>query len=773
MSALLRRRRRHPHRLPGGGRPGRPARPAARRPRRRPRGLGRRRAAARRRSACCAATTAAPAPRTRRPGPTRWPASRTTGPPCSPPATRRRRTSSARRWAAPSRSSSRCATRRASARWCSCCTCAAPGPWSGRLLALWQRLAEQGAGGLRARGARRLPARLRAGVDGTATRRRSTLGDAGAAAAPPTWRSSPRMRASTPATGSARSACPSLVRARTGRRRAAAGAGRGARGRDPRCGAPGARVRATPRRSRRRRPTPPRSRTPCGGGTPGVGTGGRSPCAPPTREEGTMGPEGQGGDWLEARLSRRRVIRGALAGGGLLAAGGVLAACGDSGRRHDLERGHARRRQRRARRRPRRPPQPTSAATTAAGETSAAATTAAETAPATTAAAAGPGVKGGTIRYSSESPPSGFDPAKWWNQLSWDGSMLVNEPLIELKQDGVDRAPPARRPARGERRRHALHVQAARRRHVLPRHAADGRRRQVLARAAAQPGDRRPRARASTRACRSRACRTCSTRRPTRSRASRSVDPTTLTIDARAAALRASSTCSACRSRRSSRTTSRRRPATSSTSRRSAPARTSSRTSTSPRAITLGAQPGVLGGRPARLGRHDRVGDRRRARPRGPADPARRARPDVGARARPSSSRSCRATPTAKDLLEIGVANNVHYFTLSLKHPELQNLKVRQAIAHAVDKERFVRAVKGSARSPTAASSRRAARTTRTASATRTTPSRPRRCSPRPGFADGFSVTFWSAQLGALQGDGADGQAGPGGGRHQGRRRRC
>ena len=54
----------------------------------------------------------------------------------------------------------------------------------------------------------------------------------------------------------------------------------------------------------------------------------------------------------------------------------------------------------------------------------------------TTAPVEGQPVRGGTLLYGVRSPPSGFDPAKWWNGLSWDGTLVVFNRLLTLKDDG-------------------------------------------------------------------------------------------------------------------------------------------------------------------------------------------------------------------------------------------------------------------------------------------------------------------------------------------------
>ena len=68
--------------------------------------------------------------------------------------------------------------------------------------------------------------------------------------------------------------------------------------------------------------------------------------------------------------------------------------------------------------------------TSGGGETAA---TGAETAAATTSAAP---AAGGTLIYEVNTPASGFDPAKWWNDLSWNGSLAVFNRLLTVQADG-------------------------------------------------------------------------------------------------------------------------------------------------------------------------------------------------------------------------------------------------------------------------------------------------------------------------------------------------
>ena len=111
---------------------------------------------------------------------------------------------------------------------------------------------------------------------------------------------------------------------------------------------------------------------------------------------------------MERELTRRAFLGGAAKTGGALAllgaSGGLLAACGGG----------------------------STASTSEAAATDAAATSAATT----TGQAAGTPVKGGTLTYAVASPPSGFDPAKWWNGLSWDGTLVVFNRLLTLQDDG-------------------------------------------------------------------------------------------------------------------------------------------------------------------------------------------------------------------------------------------------------------------------------------------------------------------------------------------------
>jgi hypothetical protein len=44
--------------------------------------------------------------------------------------------------------------------------------------------------------------------------------------------------------------------------------------------------------------------------------------------------------------------------------------------------------------------------------------------------------RGGTLVYCVESSPSGFGPARWWNGLSWHGTLAVFERLLTITSGG-------------------------------------------------------------------------------------------------------------------------------------------------------------------------------------------------------------------------------------------------------------------------------------------------------------------------------------------------
>jgi ABC-type transport system substrate-binding protein len=115
--------------------------------------------------------------------------------------------------------------------------------------------------------------------------------------------------------------------------------------------------------------------------------------------------------FFERRLTRRGFVGGSL---GLLAGGGLLAACGG-----DDDEGEAA---------PAPPPAETAAPPPPAGET--------------TAPPAETGLpRGGTLRTSTASPPFGFDPAVWWYSTTWASAYIVHDRLLEVAADGKSMVP--------------------------------------------------------------------------------------------------------------------------------------------------------------------------------------------------------------------------------------------------------------------------------------------------------------------------------------------
>ncbi len=108
-------------------------------------------------------------------------------------------------------------------------------------------------------------------------------------------------------------------------------------------------------------------------------------------------------------LTRRTLIVRAFQAGGIAAlGGGLLAACGGSSTETETSGGAT-----------------TAAATGAATETGAAATT----------AATGP-VRGGTLKYAAVAGLRGFDPQKFWDGFIWTGAVAVAEPILFLPPQG-------------------------------------------------------------------------------------------------------------------------------------------------------------------------------------------------------------------------------------------------------------------------------------------------------------------------------------------------
>jgi ABC-type transport system substrate-binding protein len=117
----------------------------------------------------------------------------------------------------------------------------------------------------------------------------------------------------------------------------------------------------------------------------------------------------KGSSWNPV-LSRRALMMRAMQAGGLAAFGGsLLAACGG-----DEDGGEAA------------PPATTGGATTAA----------AEPPPAATTAPAGQPVRGGTLRYAAVSGLRGFDPQKFWDGFIWHGTLAISDQLLNLPPQG-------------------------------------------------------------------------------------------------------------------------------------------------------------------------------------------------------------------------------------------------------------------------------------------------------------------------------------------------
>ena len=106
----------------------------------------------------------------------------------------------------------------------------------------------------------------------------------------------------------------------------------------------------------------------------------------------------------ERSFTRKGFVRGALAGGALAMSGGLLAACGGD----DEEAASP-------------PPSDTGGGTPQPTPTP----------------PAGEPTQGGTIKFSVASTPRGFDPQKWWDDVSWDGSLNVFNRLTKIADDGT------------------------------------------------------------------------------------------------------------------------------------------------------------------------------------------------------------------------------------------------------------------------------------------------------------------------------------------------
>jgi len=104
---------------------------------------------------------------------------------------------------------------------------------------------------------------------------------------------------------------------------------------------------------------------------------------------------------------------------------------------------------------------------------------------------------------------------------------------------------------------------------------------------------------------------------------------------------------------------------------------------------------------------------------------------------------SLAADPRMKDQVYSGLLNDTAYITLSVKHPALKKLKVRQAIAMAFDKERFVRTIDGLGRVATGGLFGPLTDYYQPTLAYSYNPSRARQLLAESGYPNGFTVDFW------------------------------
>lgn len=111
------------------------------------------------------------------------------------------------------------------------------------------------------------------------------------------------------------------------------------------------------------------------------------------------------------------------------------------------------------------------------------------------------------------------------------------------------------------------------------------------------------------------------------------------------------------------------------------------------------------------------------------------------------SFQQLQADPNLKADLYVEPINNCFYFTQSLDHPALKDLRVRQAVAHAIDKERFVKTLrglgdmaKGGLFSPKSAYFQDGL-------SYEYNPEKSKQLLADAGYAQGFDVTFWSADF--------------------------
>lgn len=105
------------------------------------------------------------------------------------------------------------------------------------------------------------------------------------------------------------------------------------------------------------------------------------------------------------------------------------------------------------------------------------------------------------------------------------------------------------------------------------------------------------------------------------------------------------------------------------------------------------------------------------------------------------------SNPNLTAQLYVEPVNNCFYFTQSLDHPALQDVRVRQAVAHAIDKERFVRTLRGLGEVANGGLFSPMSPYYQEGLSYAYDPERAKQLLADAGFAEGFDVTFWSANF--------------------------
>ncbi len=102
-----------------------------------------------------------------------------------------------------------------------------------------------------------------------------------------------------------------------------------------------------------------------------------------------------------------------------------------------------------------------------------------------------------------------------------------------------------------------------------------------------------------------------------------------------------------------------------------------------------------------------------------------------------------RDDPDLQNQLVIGAENNVYYVTLSLEHEALKDLRVRQAVAMALDKEHLIRAIAGLGHPATGGLFSPLSPYYQEGLAYPYDPEQAKQLLAEAGYADGFDVTLW------------------------------